>query len=124
MVVGVCEIDIADLKTARGEKGRAVRGVHWHGDELWSWSTGGRAGGGAPDHVDGWDLGGSERPTDVEEHLNTLDLEDKDDGGVALAEADLNTSQSLGANEHGEGEDGDRFETVSAENSPLTTKGK
>ncbi|KAA8911765.1 hypothetical protein FN846DRAFT_394320 [Sphaerosporella brunnea] len=35
VAVGVCEIDIAALEKAAGEKGRAVKILHWVGDELY-----------------------------------------------------------------------------------------
>jgi translation initiation factor 2D len=35
IAVGVCEIDVAGLEKAVGEKGRAVRILHWVGDEIY-----------------------------------------------------------------------------------------
>ena len=55
IVVGVCEIDISDLQKVHGEKGRAVRGVHWEGDELWAWNTSDTSGGSAPERIVGWE---------------------------------------------------------------------
>lgn len=48
VVVGVCEIDVSALTEVRGVKGHAVRGMHWDSDEIWNWSSTGRAGGTAP----------------------------------------------------------------------------
>ncbi|KAI9815777.1 MAG: hypothetical protein M1827_002173 [Pycnora praestabilis] len=85
MAVGVCDIDVSALKAVQGEKGRAVRSMHWDGDELWAWNTGGKPGGTAPEHIDGWleditDLGRSVRQVDLDE-----DVEDsQEDGGVVL----------------------------------------
>lgn len=36
LAVGVAEIDIASLSQGSGEKGKAVRILHWYGDELWA----------------------------------------------------------------------------------------
>lgn len=53
-VVGICEIDIASLATVKGVKGHAVRGLHWHGDELWNWSQNGTPGLAPPDSIPAW----------------------------------------------------------------------
>lgn len=127
MVVGVCEIDVAALKNARGEKGRAVRGVHWEGDELWAWSVGGRPGAAAPDHIDGWALGESELPAGLEVDLGHLEIDDTDhreEGGVTLAEEDVCKPSMNKRNEHLEGEDAGLFDRVDVEEKPLSTKGK
>ena len=83
--VGVCEIDVGQLQNARGEKGKAVRGIQWVGDEIWIWGTEGRPEIPIPESVRGWDTTGNE--SSVEESVRTLELEDADsgdDGGVTL----------------------------------------
>ena len=85
LVVGVCEIDVAKLQKVRGEKGRAVRSVHWVGDELWEWSTGGKPGVTIPEAVDGWDLSGDNEVEHARAAVEDLDIEDPhDEGGVSL----------------------------------------
>ena len=53
-VLGICEMDVASLTEVRGLKGHAVRSEHWDGDELWAWTSNGKAGGAAPSQIDGW----------------------------------------------------------------------
>jgi len=44
MAVGVAEIDVSGLSKAVGEKGKAVRILHWYGDEIWNlFGTGAKA---------------------------------------------------------------------------------
>ena len=93
--VGVCEIDVSTLGNVHGVKGKAVEGLHWAGDQVWSWSlgredvsSGGRE---VPQSLQGW---GQEL---AEEALATkvanLDLADdkedarEDGGGVSLRQA-------------------------------------
>lgn len=52
VVVGVCVRDVAGLGSVGGEKGRAVEGLHWVGDECWGWGKGWV--GGLPERVGGW----------------------------------------------------------------------
>jgi translation initiation factor 2D len=84
LFVGVCEIDVAGLEKVEGVKGHAVRGMHWEGDELWSWSSAAKPGVPAPTYLDGWD----NREGEVEDGVRDLDLEDDEDGpgegGVSL----------------------------------------
>ena len=89
--IGVCEIDISALGDVRGSKGRAIKGLHWVGDELWSWSsTPGLSGLPEPESLAGWEtLQKSNSDADlasVENGLEDLGLEDEDEeeGGVAL----------------------------------------
>jgi translation initiation factor 2D len=37
--LGVCEIDVSALGNVQGVKGKAVDGIHWAGDEIWSWTS-------------------------------------------------------------------------------------
>ncbi|KAI9674315.1 MAG: hypothetical protein M1829_003716 [Trizodia sp. TS-e1964] len=93
LVVGICEIDVNELQAVRGEKGKAVRGIHWSGDELWAWSSGGNPGGLAPKAIEGW---GSEHieSTQPSEGVGEMKLvpdhdyhddEIAEDGGVRLS---------------------------------------
>jgi len=89
MVVGVCEINVSELKTVAGEKGRAVRGVHWSGDELWAWSAGGKGGGDRPRTLEGWELKSEAGIQDVKDEIDQLQIDDEEaeieeDGGVPL----------------------------------------
>ena len=86
VVVGVCEINISTLSQIQGTKGRAVKSMHWEGDELWSWSHTGKPGKFAPDHLVGWDeddnIEGLERAA---QRLNLGDPDsDRENGGVRL----------------------------------------
>lgn len=87
MVVGVCEVDVASLSTVQGAKGHAVRGVHFTGDELWSWSADGSSGRPPPDNIPGWGEDSKDKE-EVADAMNDLEIEDKDtdEGGVALEE--------------------------------------
>ncbi|KAI5301385.1 hypothetical protein KEM56_001784 [Ascosphaera pollenicola] len=81
--VGICEIDVSSLGEVYGQRGHAVRGLQWEGDELWSWGPPGKSGVPAPDHVDGWfDESQELSSLDVDEvadsDLKDLSLEDKD----------------------------------------------
>lgn len=82
LFVGVCEIDVSALGDVQGSKGHAVRGLHWEGDELWSWSSSSRPGQPAPEFLEGW----GEETQDVEEALEDLKLgekgEEKEQGEV------------------------------------------
>lgn len=88
--VGVCEIDVSSLGAVQGSKGHAVRGLHWEGDELWSWSSSSRPGQPGPEYLEGWD----EEVNDIEQRVDELTLEEEEqgeklveeDGGVSLSE--------------------------------------
>ena len=120
LVVGVCEIDVASLTQVHGMKGHAVRSEHWDGDELWAWSSSGKPGGTAPEHMEGWNVeeGNSGRRQGVE----SLTIEDNDEedevGGVSL---DSKPESQQPRNEYVEGEDAEPFERV--EEKELSTKG-
>ena len=125
MVVGVCEIDVAALQSVQGSKGHAVRGVHWSGDELWSWCANGTSGGPPPDNLPGWI--DSPDPVDTATSaINNVQLERKDEednetGGVSLDQpSDI---QSQTRNDFVQGEDPPLpSKTETAENN-LTVKG-
>ena len=88
LVVGVCEIDVASLTEVRGQKGHAVRPVHWEGDEAWAWSQNSHGGGSSPDQLPAWY---SEEIAALEKSAQALIVDDDDkagdddeDGGVSL----------------------------------------
>ena len=124
MVVGACEIDVSALRQVQGAKGHAVRGVHWDGDEVWAWSTSGKPGGNAPEHIEGWDI--EDEASDMSREVEGLHLEDpeeapengQDDGGVAL---DGTTERAH--NDFVDGEDAPPYEKVDVEDKELSTKG-
>ncbi|KAH0541859.1 hypothetical protein FGG08_003664 [Glutinoglossum americanum] len=125
MVVGVCEINVSELKAVAGEKGRAVRGMHWEGDELWAWSSGGKGGGVRPTALEGWDTKNGVWMRDLETEIKQLGVDDadieetEDDGGVPLGEVKGNKP---GYNEFSEGEDVPPSKDSQVENKELSTK--
>lgn len=123
VAVGVCEIDVSNLKEVRGVKGHAVQNMHWDGDELWSWSATGKSGGKAPGHIEGW-LGEAERDQELARQTEDLDLDqDGDTGGVALGGG---RSVTQGGPDVADGVDGDvlsREELVEEVDIEMTTKG-
>lgn len=123
MVVGICEIDVASLQQVQGAKGHAVRGEHWDGDEIWAWSSGGKAGGSAPEKIDGWDV--DDNDAMLHKGFEQLDVDDHEDegkdGGVAL---NIDADEKLRSephNEYVEGEGAEAFERI--EEKELSTKG-
>ncbi|KAI9774959.1 MAG: hypothetical protein M1840_000175 [Geoglossum simile] len=76
MVVGVCEINVSELKAVTGGKGRAVRGMHWYGDELWAWSAGGKGGGDRPATLEGWDVKNETEIQDLKNEIENLQVDD------------------------------------------------
>ena len=53
--IGFCHIDVANLPdNIRGQKGVAVKAIHWAGDECWRWRALGSGGQEPPDSVEGW----------------------------------------------------------------------
>lgn len=99
LFVGVCEIDVARLGEVQGQKGHAVRGVHWSGDELWAWSSSAKPGQLAPEALDGWDSD----VRGVEEGVNELNIgtesgdEHSQDGGVSLGDSPEDPPESVPA---------------------------
>lgn len=119
MVVGVCEIDVSGLQKVQGEKGRAVRGVHWEGDELWAWNTGDTSGGSAPERIVGW-----EERSQPEVRVDKTDPGEategsQDEGGVPL-DIVHNADRGISKNEAETQLD----EANADEDKPLSTKGK
>lgn len=120
-VVGECDIDVASLRQVQGAKGRAVRGHHWEGDEIWAWSQGGKPGGEAPDTIDGWDL--EAEYEELNEGIDDLSIgdQDDDDGGVRLDSQADEAPKGTSRNEHLEGEGAEEFKAPEKE---MTTKGR
>lgn len=75
LVVGVCEIDVNGLTKVVGEKGKAVRVVHWVGDEIFNH---GGAGSKIPDSLE-LPTGGNE-VTEAAKKLENISLEDTTPG--------------------------------------------
>ncbi|KAH6661053.1 hypothetical protein BKA67DRAFT_510228 [Truncatella angustata] len=74
--VGMCEVDVTKLgDDLRGQKGVAVKGLHWAGDEAWSWKIVGSNGLTAPETVAGW----KGLTQDVTAAVNEVSLNDDDD---------------------------------------------
>lgn len=85
--VGVCEVDVSALRDVQGARGHAVRGIHWDGDEVWSWSASGRPGQPAPESLPEW----NGEIDEVDNAVEGLALEEENDerggpaGGVSLS---------------------------------------
>ncbi len=125
IVVGICEIDVTSLKQVQGAKGHAVRGEHWDGDELWSWSSAGKPGGSAPEHIDGWDTEDVDAaPANGVEQLTVDDQdEDTEEGGVQLDNGANEKAKVDPRNEFVEGEDAKPYEEIGKDDKELSTKG-
>ncbi|KAJ4315872.1 hypothetical protein N0V84_008141 [Fusarium piperis] len=53
--IGTCQVDICNLgPSVRGQKGVAVKALHWSGDELWNWRPLGSGGQTPPESLEGW----------------------------------------------------------------------
>lgn len=53
--VGTCQIDVRSLPDdLRGQKGAAVKALHWAGDECWNWKSLGSGGIEPPSNLEGW----------------------------------------------------------------------
>ncbi|WXC60414.1 hypothetical protein SNK03_006288 [Fusarium graminearum] len=53
--VGTCQIDVQNLPDdLQGQKGVAVKALHWAGDECWSWKSLGSGGIDPPSNLEGW----------------------------------------------------------------------
>ncbi|EXL41543.1 hypothetical protein FOCG_15713 [Fusarium oxysporum f. sp. radicis-lycopersici 26381] len=53
--VGTCQIDVRNLPDdVRGQKGAAIKALHWVGDECWSWKQLGSGGIDPPSSLEGW----------------------------------------------------------------------
>ena len=126
IVVGTCEIDIASLQQVQGSKGHAVRGEHWDGDELWAWSSAGKPGRSAPEHIEGWDADTTN--ASFREGVEHMAIEDDDDdteeGGVSLNQEAEQRTVFEPRNEYVEGEEARPYEADRDEDKELSTKGR
>jgi translation initiation factor 2D len=53
--VGTCQIDVQSLPDdLRGQKGAAIKALHWVGDECWNWKSLGSGGIDPPSSLEGW----------------------------------------------------------------------
>ena len=122
MAVGECAIDVSALEKVQGMKGHAVSTFHWAGDELWAWSSTGKAGGEPPGFLEGWD-GEKDEEAVLTERTAAVDLNDEE-GGIALNADPAERSQAEQA-QGVEGEDApshnDFIDVL--EDKELTTKG-
>lgn len=105
LCVGVCEIDVARLGEVQGQKGHAVRGIHWSGDELWAWSPSAKPGQPAPNALEGWDSD----VRDIEGGVSELNVEkgsgdeqSQEDGGVSLGDSPEDQPESAPAEQEKE----------------------
>lgn len=123
-VVGICEIDIASLQRTQGAKGRAVKGYHWEGDEIWAWGQGGNTGESAPEEIPGWDF--DEEAEIINEEMQNLYVKntaaEADGGGIPLLDAADTENAESSRNEFVEGEDPPMNESQAAEKE-MSTKG-
>jgi translation initiation factor 2D len=117
LVVGRCEIDVSALEKVQGAKGHAVQSITWFGDELWAWSSGGKAGGEAPEVLQDWLK--SDQVDEITEKTDQLVVQDS---GIAK-ELNLagNGSQIQENRDKEITADGEAVESV--ENRIWTTKG-
>ncbi|KAF5004239.1 hypothetical protein FDECE_9268 [Fusarium decemcellulare] len=83
LFVGTCQIDVCNLGDVRGQKGVAVKALHWAGDECWSWRPLGSGGQVPPESLEGWQgLTAGINNMTLEDNLETEDQEP--DGGAAV----------------------------------------
>lgn len=123
VAVGVCEIDVSELKETRGAKGHAVKTVHWSGDELWDWSTSGKSGTIAPENLEGWLDGVAEDVRNMDLGIEDDDREGGDEGGVSLIEGNEN-GHAQQSTSNGLSNKADLAEVVDVEEADLTEAGK
>lgn len=92
LCIGTCDLDVSQLgDDLRGQKGVAVKGLHWAGDEAWSWRPVGNGGQEAPESVQGW----KGLTQDVTSSIGDVSLKDdedvqNEDGGAPLDGATTN----------------------------------
>lgn len=110
--VGTCDIDISQLgdENFRSQKGIAVKGLHWEGDDIWNWATIAGAGGKAgPDTVDGWRGLGAGLDSTIENlTLSDAGQDSGAEGGVPLQ----NHDGEPGGNSQMKAEEEDRVPTT------------
>lgn len=119
IAVGACLIDISALGSVQGSRGHAVQNMHWAGDELWSYSTSGKAGTSPPDSIEGWLVSKADEQKLAEQAADLkIDDEDDEQGGVNLDSTPAD--QTRGTNNETSAENG-LVEEVEVKD--LTTKG-
>ena len=98
--VGISQVDIPALQD--NATGSAAEGLHWEGDELWSWSSLKKGGLAAPESIHGW-----QGLTARSEESSIEDDEPEDEhvqGGVALESSTTNLkisdTDAAGEDEH------------------------
>ncbi|KAJ4258220.1 hypothetical protein NW762_008368 [Fusarium torreyae] len=80
--VGSCQIDIRSLPDdVRGQKGAAIKALHWAGDECWSWKALGSGGIEPPSSLEGW---AGLRMNSTEKADQTSSANGNDGVGIAL----------------------------------------
>lgn len=53
--IGTCQVDVSNIgDDFRGQKGVAVKALHWAGDECWNWRALGSGGQEPPERLEGW----------------------------------------------------------------------
>lgn len=121
-VVGECDIDVASLGKVQGTKGHAVRGHHWDGDEIWTWSQSGKSGMLPPDEIEGWDL--DSVTTVLGKRLGDLSMDEQEqDGGVSL-DTEVNQPSNHSPYTYLDGESAPPYEGEGAGKSEMTSQGE
>ena len=93
VAVGSCLIDVSSLVQVQGSRGHAVQTMHWAGDEIWSYSTSGKAGTSPPESLEGW-LPSEADEQKLADQAADMNIDgDEDEGGVALQEASNESPQ-------------------------------
>lgn len=109
--VGTCEVDVSQLgDDFRSQKGIAVKGLHWEGDEVWSWATVAGAGGQAgPSSLDGWrGLASGVQTAMGHMTLSAADEDGGEDGGVSLLQG--HAGEASGKSQLDDGKDDEEQE--------------
>ncbi|KAL2678723.1 hypothetical protein Neosp_009474 [[Neocosmospora] mangrovei] len=76
--IGTCQVDICNLPpSVRGQKGVAVKALHWAGDEVWSWRPLGSGGQAPPESIEGW----PGLTAQLAEEVQQLSVEDLENDG-------------------------------------------
>ncbi|KAM0350642.1 hypothetical protein ACHAPU_003128 [Fusarium lateritium] len=88
--VGTCQIDIRNLPDdVRGQKGAAIKALHWVGDECWSWKSLGSGGIEPPTGIEGWNGIGAE----LAAQIGKVSLEDEKKPKEPSSETQADSSQ-------------------------------
>ncbi|KAI5463130.1 hypothetical protein BGZ63DRAFT_471269 [Mariannaea sp. PMI_226] len=113
--IGTCQVDIYSLgDDLQGQKGVAIKALHWVGDECWSWKGRGIGGQQPPDALKGWT--GLTSPLTLP--TGSLTLEDENEEANEGASLD-----SRGQRSYQTDNDTDSFDGLAAEQRvPLTNE--